>query len=436
MTSPAIWDPYADHLGEDEHQLSITGINYNSHLQRTRFVLTITTNLRPISASFDDDNLLTLFRNKVIVNATAIVRKGTETAKDLADKWVIGFNAAQRTLEQSTQRGVRDFTMTEGYKRMKHTAHQLMYRHIHTSVYTDAMFNKMKSLKQNTCAQIHVTSFHWTQIYPMRTKADAHLTLDQLHQDVGVFHTIIPDNALELTEGEFRKKAIHAGSRLRPVETYMHNQNLAESEIRELRRMYRKAMTATNAPQALWDCCLCLMVEIRLHTALDLPELQGDTPYTRLIGDTADISHLCEFRWYDIVWYVDPPDKTDKKKLGRYLGPSHDIGQAMYSRILTANGTEISRTSVVHLSVSDKNSEIIKEKIKAYNERLKQCLGDRVQGIEPVPGQDDIPEYPPYKDNNVEPQIIPEADDFDIDSHHNFISSKVMIPQGGQIVSG
>jgi hypothetical protein len=203
MTSLATLDLYAEHLGGDEHQLSITGTNYNSHTQGTRFVSIITTNLCSISAAFDDDNLLTLFRNKVIVSAASTVRKGTVTAKDLADKWFIGLNAAKRTLEQSTQRGVRDFTMTEGYKRMKHTEHQLMYRHIRTSVCTDTMFNKTKSLKQNTCAQIYVTSFHWTRIYPLRTKADAHLTLDQLHQDVGVFHTIIPDNALELTEESY-----------------------------------------------------------------------------------------------------------------------------------------------------------------------------------------------------------------------------------------
>jgi hypothetical protein len=87
ITSPATWDPYADHLGEEEHQLAITGINYKSHLQGTRFVSIITTNLFSISTTFDDDNLLTLFRNKVMVNATATVWKGTVTAKDLAEKW-------------------------------------------------------------------------------------------------------------------------------------------------------------------------------------------------------------------------------------------------------------------------------------------------------------------------------------------------------------
>jgi hypothetical protein len=139
-----------------------------------------------------------LLQKKVIIGATNTVRKGTVTAEDLAAKWFIGLNSAKLTIEQSTQRGVRDFAVTGGYKRSKNATNQLMYRHIRTVVYTDTMFNKVKLLKQNSCAQVYVTSFHWTRVYSMRTKSEAHYTLDKLHQDVGVFHTLIPDNALEL----------------------------------------------------------------------------------------------------------------------------------------------------------------------------------------------------------------------------------------------
>jgi hypothetical protein len=69
-----------------------------------------------------------------------------------------------------------------------------------------------------------------------------------------------------------------------------------------------------------------------------------------------------------------------------------------------------------------------------------------------------VAEYPPYKDDNGQALSVQEADDFDIDLHedengqalsvkeaddfdinlhHKFINlSKVMIPQGGQIVTG
>jgi hypothetical protein len=95
------------------------------------------------------------------------------------------------------------------------------------------------------------------------------------------------------------------------------------------------------------------MADIRSHSVLDVLELDGDTPTTRITGDTADISHLCEFSWYDHVWYIDQMDPMQNKKLARYLGPSHDIGQAMCSKLLTIKGKEISQTSVIPLSTED-----------------------------------------------------------------------------------
>jgi hypothetical protein len=139
--------------------------------------------------------------------------------------------AAQKTLEQSTHRGVHDYANTVGLERTKHTAQQIMYRHIRASIYTETLFSTVKFLKKNTCAQIFVTIFHWTRIYPMQ--AEAHIMLDKLHQNIGDFHTIIHNNVLELPEGELRHKAVHAGLKNRPIEFYMHNQNLAKSGIKE-----------------------------------------------------------------------------------------------------------------------------------------------------------------------------------------------------------
>jgi hypothetical protein len=78
--------------------------------------------------------------------------------------------------------------------------------------------------------------------YPLRSKADAHFTLDILHKEYGVFHTLIADKAPELVAAEFKAKLLRAGCQPCLIEAYSHNQNLAETAIRDLRRMYRKAM--------------------------------------------------------------------------------------------------------------------------------------------------------------------------------------------------
>ncbi len=437
MTNNVSWDPYDEALRVQEMAIAPTiSIDMVSTYDHTITVSTVTTCLLDISPVYDADCFHDRLQDMYLFS-TISKKSRSLRPEELASKWFIGIETARKTIERTTQRGIRDFTDTSGTRRLKHTSYQLKFRHLRSSVYTDTMFTSVKSLRQNKCAQVYVTSFHWTKIYPMKAKSEAHLTLDRLFRDVGVFHTIIPDNANELTEGEFRRKAIHAGSSIKPVEAYTHNQNLAESGIRELRRMYKKAMLATNAPHVLWDYCMELMAEIRSHLALNIMELQGDTPHTVLTGDTSDISNLCEFQWYELVWFIDPTDKLENKKLARYLGPSHDIGQAMSSRLLTSKGQEISRTSVIPLRIDEKNNPAIQERISEFTATLNQSLGERSKGI-PIENDDmEIPYYEPYGDDEKgdEPTMI-EADDLDYDQYHKFISARVILPRAGEKAIG
>ena len=50
---------------------------------------------------------------------------------------------------------------------------------------------------------------------------------------------MVPDNAGEISKGEFEQKLRCAGCIISPVEAYTPNQNKAESAIRELKRAYR-----------------------------------------------------------------------------------------------------------------------------------------------------------------------------------------------------
>jgi hypothetical protein len=144
MTSLNTWDPYNEDLGTDEYQLTNIGNSYQASESDNHIISILTSNLCSISNSYDDESFLTLLQRKVIISVTNTVRRGTVNAKELAEKWFIGLNTAQRTIEQSTQRGVRDYSSTAGYKRLKHTSHQLMYRHIRAAIHTDTMFTKIK----------------------------------------------------------------------------------------------------------------------------------------------------------------------------------------------------------------------------------------------------------------------------------------------------
>ena len=56
---------------------------------------------------------------------------------------------------------------------------------------------------------------------------------------------------------------------------------------------------------------------------------------THLMGDTADISHLAEVGYFDMVWFISPegPESIQIKLLGRYTGPALSVGDAMCATI-------------------------------------------------------------------------------------------------------
>jgi Reverse transcriptase (RNA-dependent DNA polymerase) len=126
----------------------------------------------------------------------------------------------------------------------------------------------------------------------------------------------------------------------------------------------------------------------------------------------------------------------ENRKLAKYLGPSHDVGQAMCVKLLVNTIREITRSSVIPLSVEDKNNEQCKEKLKQFESTLLQSLGDRAEGLIPLDEEIDAETYEPYEDDDktTEPLITP--DEIDLDEVSKFINARVLIPRGGELYSG
>ena len=144
---------------------------------------------------------------------------------------------------------------------------------------------------------------------------------------------------------------------MRSIEAYTPNANIAESVIRELKRTYRYTMTAKNVPEILWDRCIEWCAKVRSLTALNLRVLDGQVPETMMTGDTADVSHMVESGFFDYVWYITPQgkDKAEDmrmKRLGVYLGPAKNVGEAMCGVVLNERGMEENYTSTFPLSTA------------------------------------------------------------------------------------
>jgi hypothetical protein len=186
--------------------------------------------------------------------------------------------------------------------------------------------------------------------------------------------------------------------------------------------MYKTAMSKSNAPRVLWDHRFQLQADIRSHTALDLFTLGGDTPTTKLLGDTADISHLCQFSWYQYVWFIHPADKLNNKHIGQYLGPSHLVGDVMCSKVLTSKATVLTRSSVYPISHDDLVTEGVRERLLEFDAQLKAKLQDR---FDPIPIEEETIDttFVPYEDDVTPPTTMPEADDTSHEAWDNFISA-------------
>ena len=370
-------------------------------------------------------------------------RKGYVGPEELAKRWHIGLETARKTLDRTTQLAVRDFTHTMGGRRLKPIHYQLKYRRLRCEMYVDIYHGKCKSLRGNNFATVYCTPFHWICFDPMESKGEAHKTLDTLFQKIGIPSALIPDNAKELTQGEFKRKALRASCPIHPIEPYTSNANICEDGIRETLRGYRRMMSATNTPGCLWDDALQYYSQVRCHTVNTIHETQGEVPQTLVTGDDSDISYLCEFDWYSYVWYLDPEDSgMERKKLGKYCGPFLHEGDAMAAKILTEKATQRNRTSVFRISPEEARTDAFKQKAADFEIKLKEKLKDRYNPL--VYDEDDdpwevTPMPEPYEPIEPEETAMPELADADEMQHEAFdryITARVCVPQGDKMSYG
>ncbi len=135
----------------------------------------------------------------------------------------------------------------------------------------------------------------------------------------------------------------------------------AEGCIRELKRGVYRLMIKTGSPKKLWDHCIELMAMIRSCSTNSIYMTAGQVPETLMSGDTANISRICQFGWFDWVMYHDPAKfPEDKPTLGRYLGPAIDVGSMLTAKILMPNGRYVCRSTLRHLNNDERNSNVHK----------------------------------------------------------------------------
>ncbi len=170
--------------------------------------------------------------------------------------------------------------------------------------------------------------FGWARAHPMKHKGDVHETLSLVFQRDGVPPTMVTDDFKEQTKRDFRCKLKEADCHSQATEPYSSWQQAAEGCIHELKRESSRKMIETESPKCLWDHCLELETYVRSCTSNDIYMTAGQVPEKIITENTANISHIAEFGWYDWVLFCanEPSFPNDKLVLGHYLGPAIDTG--------------------------------------------------------------------------------------------------------------
>ena len=93
-------------------------------------------------------------------------------------------------------------------------------------------------------------------------------------------------------------------------------------------------------------------------------------------GKTPDISEYLEFGFYDWVKFHDTYNSDNTNELGRWLGVSENIGQAMCYYVLKGNGKILSRSTVRPLLREEYLDEAEKAERLQFDNGIAKLFGE------------------------------------------------------------
>ena len=92
---------------------------------------------------------------------------------------------------------------------------------------------------------------HWSCSFPMKLEREAHEALSLLFQQDKVLPAIIYEYAKEMILGDFGRKLKEALCHLRQTEPFNLSSNVAEREIKELKKVYHRKSIKSGALKRL-----------------------------------------------------------------------------------------------------------------------------------------------------------------------------------------
>ena len=238
-----------------------------------------------------------MLENKVQVSAIQYgnVKSKQGKAVDalaIAKLWMISPSRANNPVRRTTQHDIRTVMKPLISRRYPTNYRMLRYPRLLHSLLTDTIIAGTVSNCGNNNAQLYVTYFGWTRLFPMKLKSDAHETLPLLFKRYGIPPEMIMDNSKEQLSSDFCKKLRESNFHQKTIKLHPPWITAGDINIHELKCSCSQKMIKTQSQKFLWDHCAELEARICSCTAHDYYLLDGEVPETVMKGHTVDISTI------------------------------------------------------------------------------------------------------------------------------------------------
>ena len=201
-------------------------------------------------------------------------------------------------------------------------------------------------------------------------------------------------------------------------------------------------MRASHSPMVLWDYAIERRAAIHNLVPRPLFQNNGLSPHAATFGSQGDISNLCNFGWYEWVYYRDHGSfPINKLKLGRALGPIKNDGNEMAQAILTSKGKVIPQRTIRKLTPAEMSSSTEEQKRNYFDAIITKKLGNSMSmPSKPLPdnyetyADDEETGVSPLPDDN-DPLSSPGQSVFESPISDRLIQAELYLPQGEHMAS-
>jgi hypothetical protein len=239
---------------------------------------------------------------------------------------------------------------------------------------------KAKSVRGFTMMQLFVSDKGFVKVYGMTNESDITAAARMFCKEVGAPNAFVCDPHRSQKDTKVRQFCNKIGTTLRILEERTQHANRAELYIGLLKEAVRKDICETHAPLRFWCFAAERRAAIFTLTAKNLFQLQGQNPHLATLGEMGDVSHLCNFGFYEWVYFRQGKAGFPhmKEELGRCLGPTKDEANEMAQWVLQLNGQIVPRRSLRRLTAQEASStnETEVRKRSEFNAAIKERYGD------------------------------------------------------------